>query len=63
MVFQPPFDTLNPSMTLRRQIIRVLEIFGVGPRVAERRERLLQLLDLVKLPREFSDRMPRCRRR
>ena len=27
MVFQNPFDTLNPSMTIRRQIIRALEIF------------------------------------
>lgn len=63
MVFQTPFDTLTPSMTLGRQIIRALEIFGVGRRVAEGRERMLQLLAPVKLPREFSDRMPRCRRR
>jgi ABC-type dipeptide/oligopeptide/nickel transport system ATPase component len=27
MVFQNPFDTLNPSMTVGRQIIRALEIF------------------------------------
>ena len=30
MVFQNPFDTLNPSMTVGRQIIRALEVFGVG---------------------------------
>ncbi|WP_333713842.1 ABC transporter ATP-binding protein [Yoonia sp.] len=59
MVFQNPFDTLNPSMTVGRQIIRALEIFGVGSNDAERRERMLQLLDLVKLPRAFADRMPR----
>ncbi len=59
MVFQNPFDTLNPSMTVGRQIIRALEIFGEGKSDAERRERMLQLLDLVKLPREFADRMPR----
>ncbi len=59
MVFQNPFDTLNPSMTVGRQIIRALEIFGVGKSDAERRERMLALLDLVKLPREFSERMPR----
>ncbi len=59
MVFQNPFDTLNPSMTVGRQIIRALEIFGVGETEEERRERMLQLLDLVKLPREFADRMPR----
>ena len=59
MVFQNPFDTLNPSMTVGRQIIRALEIFKVGKNEAERRERMLQLLDLVKLPRAFADRMPR----
>ncbi|KUJ80884.1 ABC transporter ATP-binding protein [Ruegeria marisrubri] len=59
MVFQNPFDTLNPSMTVGRQIIRALEIFGVGNSEAERRQRMLELLDLVKLPRAFADRMPR----
>ncbi|MEM9973831.1 MAG: ABC transporter ATP-binding protein [Pseudomonadota bacterium] len=59
MVFQNPFDTLNPSMTVGRQIIRALEIFGVGDTEEARRQRMLELLDLVKLPREFADRMPR----
>ncbi|WP_299921490.1 ABC transporter ATP-binding protein [uncultured Pelagimonas sp.] len=59
MVFQNPFDTLNPSMTVGRQIIRALEVFGVGSSDTERRDRMLKLLDLVKLPRAFADRMPR----
>jgi peptide/nickel transport system ATP-binding protein len=59
MVFQNPFDTLNPSMTVGRQIIRALEIFGQGTNDAERHDRMLELLDLVKLPRAFADRMPR----
>jgi peptide/nickel transport system ATP-binding protein len=59
MVFQNPFDTLNPSMTVGRQIIRALEIFKIGKNEAERRQRMLELLDLVKLPRAFADRMPR----
>ncbi|MDH5557953.1 MAG: ABC transporter ATP-binding protein [Alphaproteobacteria bacterium] len=59
MVFQNPFDTLNPSHTVGSQIIRSLEKFGVGNSQAERRERMLELLDLVKLPREFESRMPR----
>ena len=59
MVFQNPFDTLNPSMTVGRQIIRALEIFRVGKTEEDRRTRMLELLDLVKLPREFADRMPR----
>jgi len=59
MVFQNPFDTLNPSMTVGRQIMRALEVFNIGSSDAERRERMLELLDLVKLPRAFADRMPR----
>ncbi|PZQ99593.1 MAG: ABC transporter ATP-binding protein [Cereibacter sphaeroides] len=59
MVFQNPFDTLNPSMTVGRQIIRALEIFGEGKNDKERYDRMLELLDLVKLPRAFAERMPR----
>ncbi|MCR8723825.1 dipeptide ABC transporter ATP-binding protein [Frigidibacter sp. ROC022] len=59
MVFQNPFDTLNPSMTVGRQIIRALEIFGEGADDSARKARMLELLDLVKLPRAFAERMPR----
>lgn len=59
MVFQNPFDTLNPSMTVGRQIIRALEIFQFGKCDKNRSERMLELLDLVKLPRAFAERMPR----
>ncbi len=59
MVFQNPFDTLNPSSTVGRQIIRALEIFDYGTSDAEREARMLELLDLVKLPRAFAERMPR----
>ena len=59
MVFQNPFDTLNPSMSVGSQIIRTLEIFKIGNTVIERKNRMLKLLDLVKLPREFSRRLPR----
>ena len=59
MVFQNPFDTLNPSHSVGSQIIRTLEKFGVGKTVADRRKRMLELLDLVKLPRAFETRMPR----
>ena len=59
MVFQNPFDTLNPSMTVGRQVIRALEIFRIGKNNKDRQRRMLELLDLVKLPREFANRMPR----
>ncbi|PZX42218.1 peptide/nickel transport system ATP-binding protein [Roseinatronobacter thiooxidans] len=59
MVFQNPFDTLNPSMSVGAQIVRALEIFKIGKTTGERETRMLELLDLVKLPREFATRMPR----
>ncbi|MEM8750401.1 MAG: dipeptide ABC transporter ATP-binding protein [Pseudomonadota bacterium] len=59
MVFQNPFDTLNPSHTVGSQIIRTLEKFGIGETTTDRTNRMLELLDLVKLPRAFADRMPR----
>jgi peptide/nickel transport system ATP-binding protein len=59
IVFQNPFDTLNPSMTVGRQIMRALEIFGHGNSERDRHTEMMRLLDLVKLPREFAERMPR----
>ncbi|QPC88267.1 dipeptide ABC transporter ATP-binding protein [Mesorhizobium sp. NBSH29] len=59
MVFQNPFDTLNPSHSVGSQIIRTLEKFKVGNSVAERQQKMLELLDLVKLPRAFATRKPR----
>ena len=59
MVFQNPFDTLNPSMTVGRQIVRALEVFKYGQTDETRHDRMLELLDLVKLPRAFAMRMPR----
>ena len=59
MIFQNPFDTLNPSHSVGGQIMRTLEKVGVGSTVEERQQRMYELLDLVKLPREFEKRMPR----
>ena len=59
MVFQNPFDTLNPSHSVGSQIMRTLEKFNIGADQDERHERMLELLDLVKLPRAFAQRMPR----
>jgi peptide/nickel transport system ATP-binding protein len=59
MVFQNPFDTLNPSHSVGGQIVRVLEKFRVGRSQPEREARMLELLDLVRLPRAFAARMPR----
>src|SRR5258707_10410843 len=59
MVFQNPFDTLTPSHTVGSQIMRVIKKFGVEKDPQKIEERLNQLLDIVKLPREFAKRRPR----
>ena len=59
MIFQNPFDTLNPSYSVGSQILRTLERFRIGVSDAERRDLMLKLLDMVKLPRAFAQRSPR----
>jgi len=59
MVFQNPNDTLNPSHTIGAQIGRVIKKFGVESDPVKIQERVLQLLDIVKLPRDFAIRKPR----
>jgi peptide/nickel transport system ATP-binding protein len=59
MVFQNPFDTLNPSHTVGGQIARVIRKFGVERDEAKVQERVMRLLDIVKLPRDFAKRRPR----
>jgi len=59
MVFQNPFDTLNPSHTVGGQIARVIRKFGVETDKDKIRDRVMQLLDIVKLPRDFYYRRPR----
>ena len=59
IVFQNPFETLNPSHSVGSQIARVLKRYGVGKTRDEVREKVYELLDLVKLPRDFAERKPR----
>ncbi|SLN70336.1 dipeptide ABC transporter ATP-binding protein [Oceanibacterium hippocampi] len=59
MVFQNPNDTLNPSQTVGSQIARVIRKFGVESDPDKIHDRVMRLLDLVKLPRDFALRRPR----
>ena len=59
MVFQNPFDTLNPSHSIGSQISRVIRKFNVESDKDKVRERVMELLDIVKLPRDFYYRKPR----
>jgi peptide/nickel transport system ATP-binding protein len=59
MVFQNPFDTLNPSHSIGGQISRVIRRFGGVTDKKEVFEQVMNLLDTVKLPRDFYFRKPR----
>ncbi len=59
MVFQNPFDTLNPCHSVGGQISRVIRKFGVESDKKKIFDRVMALLDTVKLPRDFYFRKPR----
>ena len=59
MIFQNPFDTLNPKRTVGAQISRVLKKFRLGSSAANRSELVDAIFDSVRLPREFAKRLPR----
>ena len=59
MVFQNPNDTLNPSLSVGSQISRVIKKFGVASDPQDIYQRVMELLDIVKLPRDFFHRKPR----
>ena len=58
IVFQEPFDSLNPQMTVGRQIVEPLRIHEkLGRR--ERRDRALELVRMVGLPPSVVDAIPK----
>ena len=57
MVYQSPFDSLNPRMNLSQIITEPLKSFKVGD-AAEQKKRARPLLDQVALPSNLIDRFP-----
>jgi peptide/nickel transport system ATP-binding protein len=57
MVFQDPFDSLNPRMSIGTAIGEVLAIHGMRGKAA-RAARVTELLQLVGLPGDYADRYP-----
>jgi oligopeptide transport system ATP-binding protein len=57
MIFQDPYASLNPRMTVGNIIAEPLEVHSIGDR-SERRERVQELLQLVGLSPHFVNRYP-----
>jgi oligopeptide/dipeptide ABC transporter ATP-binding protein len=57
MIFQDPYSSLNPRMTVGGIVGEPLEIFGIGDGAA-RRARVAELLDLVGIPGQAVNRYP-----
>lgn len=57
VVFQDPYSSLNPSMTIEQILTEPLTVAGVG--TTEARSRVRDLLDQVGLPADARSRLPR----
>jgi len=57
MIFQDPFSSLNPRMTITDIIAEPLLVNGMRS-LEERRQRVRDLLDLVQLPAAYMNRYP-----
>jgi oligopeptide/dipeptide ABC transporter, ATP-binding protein, C-terminal domain len=57
IIFQDPFASLNPKLTVGDIIREPLDIFKVGP-VAERERKIKKLLDVVGLSEQQASRYP-----
>lgn len=58
IVFQDPFSSLNPRMTVGQMIEEALRVHGLGGNGTGRRRRVRELLDTVGLLAEHADRYP-----
>jgi len=58
MIFQDPYNSLNPRLTVEAIVGEALEIHFPQLGRAERRTRILELLDLVGMEKKHIDRYP-----
>src|SRR5690606_11475707 len=57
-VFQDPYGSLDPRLTVARTLAEPLELHAPGTSRATVRRRVGELLDEVELPRTLADRLP-----
>ncbi|MGF9798587.1 ABC transporter ATP-binding protein [Brevibacillus agri] len=56
MIFQNPYSSLNPRLTIRQTFMEVLRVHGLA--AGRESERIGELLELVGLPKDSVDRHP-----
>ena len=59
MIFQNPFETLNPKRTVGSQVQRVFKKFAAGQNRKDRLEKMREIFDAVKLPYDYAKRLSR----
>ena len=58
IIFQDPYASLNPRMTVGSTLMEPMEIHGLFPSKEDRRKRVLELLDQVQLPSDAINKYP-----
>ena len=58
VIFQDPYSSLNPRMTIGDIIAEPIYVHGLQPDAVKRRERVRELLSVVGLNSKFVDRYP-----
>ena len=58
MVFQNPYASLNPSMTIGQAIMEPMKVHGIGDHAKHRIEKAVELLEMVGLTADHLHRFP-----
>ena len=58
LVFQDPFSSLNPSMTIEQALTEPMKVHGMGNSHQERKSKVIELLEKVQLSKDILQRYP-----
>lgn len=58
IVFQDPYSSLNPSITIGQALMEPMEVHGILENAKQRKEKCLEILESVGLLKEHFDRYP-----